>query len=67
VSRHHCEINYHKYQYVLEDLDSANGTFINEVKVHETVLRSGDVIQIGALKFLFEDPVEEMKKKKAEK
>ncbi|MBN2431584.1 MAG: FHA domain-containing protein [Acidobacteria bacterium] len=62
ISRHHCEIVYQKYQYVLQDAGSANGTFVNDVKVRETVLRDGDVIQIGPLRFLFEDPVEKMKK-----
>lgn len=66
ISRHHCEIGYHKYQYVLKDLQSANGSYVNDVRVKETILRDGDTIQIGSLRFLFEDPVEKMKKKKAE-
>lgn len=65
ISRHHCEIRYHKYQYLLKDLNSANGTFVNDVRVQETTLRDGDVVQIGSLRFLFEDPMEKMKKKKA--
>jgi hypothetical protein len=65
ISRHHCEIGYHKYQYVLKDLQSANGSYVNDVKVRETILRDGDTIQIGSMRFLFEDPVEKMKKRKA--
>jgi len=62
ISRHHCQIIYQKYQYVLQDPGSANGTYVNDVKVRETALRDGDLIQIGPLRFLFEDPVEKMKK-----
>jgi len=64
ISRHHCEIIYRKYQYILEDLGSANGSYVNDIKVKETVLRDGDIIQIGSLRFLFKDPIEQMKKKK---
>ncbi len=64
ISRHHCTITYQKYQYVIKDLNSANGTYVNDVKIKETVLRDGDIIQIGALRFLFEDPMEQQKKRK---
>jgi two-component system cell cycle response regulator len=39
---------------VLRDLDSTNGTFVNEVPVHQRILRDGDLIRIGRamLKFL---------------
>jgi hypothetical protein len=66
ISRHHCEIGYHKYQYVLKDHQSANGSYVNDVRIKETILRDGDTIQIGSLRFLFEDPLEKLKKKKAE-
>jgi hypothetical protein len=62
ISRHHCEIVYKNYQYVVRDMGSANGTYVNDVKVRETVLRDGDLIQVGPLRFLFQDPVEKMKK-----
>lgn len=64
ISRRHCEIRYHKYQYSLRDLQSANGTFVNDVKVLETALRDGDLIQVGSLRFVFDDPMEKMKKKR---
>jgi len=66
ISRHHCEICYHKYQNILKDLNSANGSYVNDVRVKETILRDGDSIQIGALRFTFEDPMEKLKKKKAQ-
>jgi hypothetical protein len=65
ISRRHCLIGYHKYQYVLKDFDSANGTYVNDVRVRETILRDGDCVQIGSMRFIFDDPMERMKKKKA--
>ncbi len=66
ISRRHCQIAFHKYQYVLKDLQSANGTYVNDVRIQETILRDGDHIQVGSLRFLFEDPIEKMKKKHPE-
>ena len=65
ISRRHCSIGYHKYQYVLKDHDSANGTYVNDVRIRETILRDGDCLQIGSMRFIFDDPMERIKKKKA--
>ena len=65
ISRRHCSIGYHKYQYVLKDYDSANGTYVNDVRIRETILRDGDCVQIGSMRFIFDDPMERIKKKKA--
>lgn len=65
ISRRHCSIGYHKYQYVLKDHDSANGTYVNDVRIRETILRDGDCLQIGSMRFIFDDPMERVKKKKA--
>jgi hypothetical protein len=48
VSRRHARIRYEDGGYLLEDLDSKNGTFINGQEVREPqVLRDGDEIQIA--------------------
>ncbi|MBP6787174.1 MAG: FHA domain-containing protein [Candidatus Promineofilum sp.] len=48
VSRHHLKILYHDGHYLLEDLDSKNGTFLNGQQIHGTVpLQDGDEIQIA--------------------
>ncbi len=48
VSRHHLKILYHDSHYLLEDLDSKNGTFLNGQQIHGTVpLQDGDEIQIA--------------------
>jgi pSer/pThr/pTyr-binding forkhead associated (FHA) protein len=33
--------------YRLHDHDSANGTYVNELRISEQVLEDGDVIQVG--------------------
>lgn len=47
VSRQHAEIQNHGEQFVLLDLNSSNGTFVNGHKINEQVLSHGDEIQIG--------------------
>ena len=56
ISRQHAELVYRREDYVLRDLNSKNGTFLNGTEVHECPLRSGDVIQIGrhSLRFMLE-------------
>lgn len=34
-------------QYQVQDLDSKNGTFVNDVRVHQRVLKGGDRIRLG--------------------
>ena len=52
VSRHHCEIIHADGALTLRDLESSNGTFVNQSKVGETTLSAGDLISIGSLVFL---------------
>ncbi len=48
VSTHHARIFFEDDQYVLQDNQSLNGTFVNNVKLDGRVLlRDGDVISIG--------------------
>ena len=58
ISRQHAILVYRREDYVLKDLDSKNGTFLNGTAVHECPLRPGDVIQVGShsLRFLLEAP-----------
>lgn len=55
VSRHHCEIRRTNEGYLLVDLGSLNGAFINNQKFTERRLVSGDRVQIGRTLFLFTD------------
>ncbi|HMT20811.1 MAG TPA: FHA domain-containing protein [Promineifilum sp.] len=48
VSRYHLKIHYREGRYLLEDLDSKNGTFLNGQQVKGTVsIQDGDEIQIA--------------------
>ncbi|HCU24649.1 MAG TPA: hypothetical protein DF383_06505 [Deltaproteobacteria bacterium] len=53
VSRQHAAINLHNGNYVLVDLKSSNGVFVNGKKVEEATLQDGDQISIGSFKFQF--------------
>ncbi|HJZ86847.1 MAG TPA: sigma 54-interacting transcriptional regulator [Polyangia bacterium] len=57
VSRYHCRIMQEAQSYVLVDLSSTNGTFINRVRVKEGYLKPGCTIGLGQteLKFLTAD------------
>ena len=44
LSRRHFRVIMHEGQYVLEDLGSRNGTYVNGVRVQSHLLRDGDVI-----------------------
>ena len=48
VSRRHCTLAVKGATLVVTDLDSANGTFINERPVKSAVARPGDLIRVGA-------------------
>jgi pSer/pThr/pTyr-binding forkhead associated (FHA) protein len=47
VSNHHARIFPDAGEYLIEDLSSMNGTFINGRRVERATLHNGDVIQIG--------------------
>ena len=47
VSNHHARVYTEAGRLVVEDLDSLNGTFVNEMRVERTTLREGDSILIG--------------------
>ena len=47
ISREHSEINFSDGIISIKDLGSANGTFINNVKMDEAVLDIGDEIVVG--------------------
>ena len=53
ASRTHAEIEFVDGEYVLRDLGSSNGTFVNGNRVTEHTLRIGDRVQIGKRLMLF--------------
>jgi len=48
VSRRHARITMAGGSLTLEDLKSANGTYVNNTRVEKTVLKPGDVVRFGA-------------------
>ena len=53
-SRRHCQIRKWAGKYIVEDLESHNGTFVNGAKVAKTQeLADGDLISIGDTTVLF--------------
>jgi pSer/pThr/pTyr-binding forkhead associated (FHA) protein len=54
VSSHHACVFRDGDNYVLEDLKSTNGTFVNEKRIERHTLQSGDVILVGKHTLLFD-------------
>jgi len=54
VSRHHAQLDPVRDTYILADLGSANGTYVNGVRITQPVrLRDGDLINLGDTQLLF--------------
>ena len=53
VSRRHAAIRWTGSNYILNDLGSTNGTYVNDLAVQERMLRDGDQIKIGRTIFKF--------------
>ena len=58
VSRNHCRIYVEGDQYMIEDLDSTNGTFVNRVRVKLAYLRPDLVVTCGKTEIRF-SPIDE--------
>jgi pSer/pThr/pTyr-binding forkhead associated (FHA) protein len=53
VAPRHCRIVREGSAYILQDLGSPAGTFINGERAHSRFLRSGDILQVGSSRFRF--------------
>lgn len=51
VSRSHCQISVSGKKVMVRDLGSSNGTFVNDQKVSEAVLKPGDRLRVGPVQF----------------
>lgn len=66
VSRRHAEIRRHEEGWVLEDLDSSNGTFLHGERIEEPrALEAGDEIGFGKFSLVFEKEVGEATRPKS--
>ena len=55
VSRKHAEIRYKDGEFAIVDLDSTAGTFVNNIKVEESKIYSGDLILVADVPLMFLD------------
>lgn len=55
LSRIQCELINQKGQFVIKDLASRNGTWVNGNRITETALSEGDEIKLGGMKFTFKN------------
>lgn len=55
VSNFHAQIYFEDGRYMLEDLNSTNGTFINGIKVNKKSLQPGDEVRISQTVLIVSD------------
>lgn len=53
VSRHHARIVHDEAGFLIEDLNSLNGTYLNRKRIERHQLFDGDELQIGKFKLAF--------------
>jgi pSer/pThr/pTyr-binding forkhead associated (FHA) protein len=53
VSRRHAEIRLDSDGYMLADVGSLNGTYLNRERIDDVRLTDGDLLQIGKFKLMF--------------
>lgn len=52
ISRSHCELSVTDDEVILRDLDSRNGTFLNDEEISESPIKAGDRIRLGPVVFV---------------
>ncbi len=55
ISREHFQITATDKRYLIEDLNSSNGTFVNNRRIRKKFLQEGDEIRIGQTILVFRD------------
>ncbi len=60
ISRAHAEVRYENGEYVVYDLDSSNGTRVDDVRVKSSPLKPGARIGLGEAVLLFSQPAPEV-------
>jgi len=53
ISRIHCRIFFENGFYTVQDLDSKNGTWVNDRRIHKAILFNHDRIALGSVEFRF--------------
>jgi len=60
VSGHHARVSAEGDQYVIEDVESFNGTYVNGQRISKVVLQHGDNVTIGKHTIEFRDEVRQI-------
>ncbi|HIN94425.1 MAG TPA: FHA domain-containing protein, partial [Planctomycetes bacterium] len=53
ASRRHVELRKNEGSYELVDLESSNGTFVNNARIEQRLLQNGDRVEIGRTRMIF--------------
>lgn len=53
ISRHHAQLRAINYRYVIFDVGSTGGIFLNEKKITRASLHAGDVIRMGTVHLIY--------------
>ena len=53
ASRRHVELRKNEGSYELLDLESSNGTFVNNSRIEQRLLQNGDRVEIGRTRMIF--------------
>ena len=56
VSSHHCEVHLRGEEILIRDLNSTNGTFINNEKITESILKPGQTLRLGNVELKLDTP-----------
>ena len=64
ISRRHAELSIRDNQLWLKDLNSANGTFVNDLRISEQQLQQNDELQIDVVRFLVFNTLQETLREK---
>lgn len=57
VSRMHAQIDRIEGGFILKDVESFNGVWVNNQNIDSKTLKSGDFIQIGKFAFIFDEEI----------
>ncbi|GIT00808.1 MAG: hypothetical protein CM1200mP26_25200 [Acidimicrobiales bacterium] len=55
ISAHHAELHFDGEQFLLRDLSSSNGTFVNGERVTSATLDTGDIVHLGPVALEFQN------------
>ena len=54
VSSHHCEVLLRGNEILVRDLNSTNGTFVNDARISESPLKPGQTVRLGQIELRLE-------------